>query len=271
MRHRLMVLSTLAVTLLGTACGGGATVAPTESAVSPDDTTSAPATEETGETTETATEAETSETPTEPRTEDTDEATEVTASEPVSATEQTEPTQYLDGNGLELVGYDDGQGASLRFGDPEDVVVGTMFDVYGQPTTDSGWVDAADSPFGVCPGATEGAQVRGVRWGRFEMLFSDAQTQFADAGERHLISYMLSAFASADHPAPTTREGIGLGSTWGQIRTTYGEAAELFPGDGMLPAQFRVLLDDGEIYGSLSDDDDEALVQVISAGTGCGE
>lgn len=180
-----------------------------------------------------------------------------------SAPASEEARVVLDADGLGIAGFGDG---------PEDVIA-ALDGRYGSPTEDSGWVGAGN--FGVCPGST----TRGVRYGQLLALMSDGPSDYAQAGQRHLFGYSVSA--QTDDPAaeygdgPQTADAIGVGSTVADLRAAFGEGLEVREGDELLGPNF-VVTSEGTIQefvftGALTDLTDAGLVTVFSAGQQCGE
>lgn len=160
---------------------------------------------------------------------------------------------------------------AVTLGEPLDRVVAEMNARFGPPDADTGWEPAGTSSFGVCPGATEGAQVRGIRWSRIRLLFSDGPTSYGSDGYEHVFAYDLTSFEGSG-TVPTTAEDIGLGSTVEELRDAYGDRLEIRPGDGALPDRFTVRFGrTGEISGSLRSTDPDGEITFVGAGLPCGE
>ena len=159
-----------------------------------------------------------------------------------------------------LVLRPDGLGDALFGADP-DQVVAYVKAVLGAPTADSGWADPFSS-FGVCPGT----EVRGVTWGDLTLLFSDSSIVLE--GRRHFFSYGYGPpFGATVQPAGMrTAEGIGVGSTVGELRYTY-PAVQLFDAD--LYGPYFVLSD--ELTGFLTGTSDTDAILSFTGGIGCGE
>lgn len=152
----------------------------------------------------------------------------------------------------------DGLG-DLPFGTESEAALAQLTTMLGAPTTDSGWVSAFDSKFGVCPGEL----VRGVTWGSLLVLFADET--LAAVGKRHLYFY---AYGPDPLPAGlTTPEGVGVGSTVAALRIAY-PSVQVYPDDVLGPS-FAV--SPAGLAGSLSDITDAGVVRTITGGEGCGE
>ena len=146
------------------------------------------------------------------------------------------------------------------FGAPADPTIAQISAILGPPTTDSGWVAAFGSPFGVCPGD----EVRGVTWGGLLMLFAD-ETLIV-SGQRHLFHYVYGPEAK---PAGlVTDSGIALGSTVAAIRAAHPDVA-VFEDELLGSAAFA--LGTAGLGGTLSDTSDAGIVTTITGGQGCGE
>ena len=103
---------------------------------------------------------------------------------------------------------------TARFGAEADGVIAYISRYIGPPTADSGWIDALESPFGVC----SGERVRGLQWGQLQLLFGDESSVSSTPG--HFFSYRYGGFTDQP-PVPAglrTDSGLMLGSTLAQIR-----------------------------------------------------
>ncbi len=100
------------------------------------------------------------------------------------------------------------------FDDPAEGAVQALTASFGTPSTDSGWIPAANSPFGTCPGQ----HVRGVRWGQLLTVYSD------QGGPPHFFTYTYGLANREAGPALRTDVGIGLGSTAAQVQAAYPDA-----------------------------------------------
>lgn len=158
----------------------------------------------------------------------------------------------------------------VDLGEGEADVLAEMRARFGSPDADSGWGPARNSPFGVCPGATTGAEVRGVRWDRIRLLFSDADTDHGSAGTKHLMAYDVTSFQGSGD-APATAAGIGLGSTAGQVRDAYGDRAEFRAADEVNADRFVLHLAGGDIVARLDAPPPDGVVTFVTAGAPCGE
>ena len=148
------------------------------------------------------------------------------------------------------------------FGTDPTEVVAYVSSILGKPTADSGWADPV-TLFGVCPGN----EARTVTWGDLTMLFSDDTP--VQPGRRHFFSYVIGPpLGSTVQPAGMrTPEGIGVGSTVGELRFTYPNV-ELYQDDTSAAAEFAV--PDG-VTGFLSGTADTDLVRAIVGGTACAD
>ncbi len=151
-----------------------------------------------------------------------------------------------------------GVGLSSFQADP-DQSIQYISSILGAPTSDSGWVDAATSPFGVCPGTS----VRGVRWGDLLLLYGDLA---AADGVRAFFGYSLGSTtrpATGKPGAVRTANGITLGSTVAAVRTAFPDASIV---DGT-PPTFD--LGGSGVGGTISDISQTGVVTSIYGGTGC--
>jgi hypothetical protein len=179
-------------------------------------------------------------------------------SEATTSTTAAETTTTAPASGLVLGA--DGVG-TVSFGQDPDSAIAALTSVLGEPSSDSGFVDAASSPYGFCPAP----QVRGVVWGGLTLLFSDGDTAYGTAGEQaHLFTYLL----DGTDPAATTEAGVGVGSTSEQVRAAYPEAVQV-PGDELVAPRFDVDLGGTEPLRLTLDD--AGTVTAVTGGAPCGE
>jgi len=166
----------------------------------------------------------------------------------------------------------DGIGAFLFGADPDQVLAGLTLR-WGPPDGDSGWVAAASSPYGPCPGTV----VRGVNWRGFTVLFSDGATPRGPAGTRHFFTWEYQVDDPA-HPAPDkggsrpplkTAGGVSVGATVKALQAAYGDRLELFDEEPDGP-QFGVQTSEGGLFGSVTSLDPGGVVRTIVSGGGCG-
>ncbi|MGH8937213.1 MAG: hypothetical protein ACRDXD_13295 [Acidimicrobiia bacterium] len=193
-----------------------------------------------------------------PDTTTTSEATTTTAST-TTTTALTAELFTLRGDGLDVV----------DFGDPPELVIAALTAAFGSPDEDSGWIGAATSPYGVCPGE----QVRGVRWRDLLVLFSDGDTPYGTADPMgHFFSYVDSIFFDQqDLLGLETEEEIGLGSTRAELEEAYGDRVTITE-DEVFGVFFEIEVPDPAVlWGHLEDASSGAPITDIRGGSGCGE
>lgn len=155
----------------------------------------------------------------------------------------------------------DGLGIVSLGQDPESAVA-TIDAAIGAADSDTGWIDAASSPYGFCPAP----QVRAVVWGDLTLLFSDGDTAYGTAGEQpHLFTYRL----DGPNPAATSAAGIGVGSSGADVRAAYGDAAVQIAGDELVPPRFDLALGGTEPLRATLDDGGNVVA--VEGGAPCGE
>jgi hypothetical protein len=193
---------------------------------------------------------------------------------PTATPDTTPPTTTAPvDEGPAVVLRGDGIGA-FRFGAaPDEVIVGLTLR-WGPPDGDTGWIPAAQSPFGGCPGTV----VRGVSWRGFTVLFSDGATPQGRAGTRHFFTWEYEVDDPA-RPAPDrggnrpplqTVTGATVGMTVQALQGAYGETLELFDEPPRGP-QFGVQTSEGGLFGSVTGLNPAGVVRSIVSGGGCGE
>jgi hypothetical protein len=196
----------------------------------------------------------------------------VTATAPPTSRPKAVTTTGPD-EGPAVVLKGDGIGAFLFGSDPDQVIAGLTLR-WGPPDGDSGWIAAASSPYGPCPGSV----VRGVNWRGFTVLFSDGATPRGQAGTRHFFTweYQVDDLAhpspdkGGNRPALKTTSGVSVGATVAALQSAYGDRLELFDEAPDGP-QFGVQTSEGGLYGSLTGLDPGGIVRTIVSGGGCSQ
>lgn len=149
----------------------------------------------------------------------------------------------------------------VRFGvDPEGVVT-YLKKRLGEPTEDSGYIDAY-SEFGSCPGS----RVRGVRWGDLLLLFGDESTVVD--GRLHFFSWKYGPMSGTALVPPNlkTEVGVTIGSTVSDLRRLH-PSVEIFS-DEIFGAGFEI---ERTLSGTLSSTESSGRVTVLYGGITCGE
>ena len=252
---RAVAAGALAVVLAACSSSGGA-----------DDTTSTSSTSTTPTSTTLVT---TSTTTTEPATTTTEAPTTTTqpttTSTAVSTTTSTTTTAVggplVLSEGAVVVGD-----TRVPFGTGDEATIAAISSSLGDPTEDSGWIDAF-SVYGTCPLPV----IRGVHWDGFVALFTQSATEFADQGTPHFFSWYYPS--GADIGLATDR-GIGVGATVRSLRAAYegpdfvlapwefDETQGFWSTDQFAPSQ---------LSGFATGVSDTDTITAINGGTGCGE
>ncbi len=176
-----------------------------------------------------------------------------------TSTPSTSPTTAPAPGVPSLVLRPDGLG-DIPLGTEAESAISRLTGILGTPTSDSGWVPAFDSPFGVCPGD----EVRGVGWSGLLLLFAD--DTLVTSGQRHLFFYVYGPQAA---PAGLrTETGVGLGSTAAELRAAHPEVA-IFEDDLLGMAAFAV--GEAGLGGTLTSTNADGAVTTITGGQSCGE
>ncbi len=200
---------TLAVSLVLAACGGSADVADADAA-----TTTLPTTTTTTTSLATTTTTTAPTTPPAPTTTTTAATTTTTIPTTTTTAPTTTTTTASAAVQVSNVGVQAGP-AWVYLGIGDEDAIAAFSAALGAPTVDTGWIDAFSSPYGVCPGPV----VRGVEWGSFVALFTQAETDFWTAGVPHFFAYY---YTDGDDPAGiTTTEGVAIGDTIAALETAY--------------------------------------------------
>lgn len=153
----------------------------------------------------------------------------------------------------------------VYFGYDDEDAIEAVSTVFGPPEDDSGWIDSF-SVYGTCPGPV----VRGVHWGGFTMLFTQADTDFWTAGVPHFFAY----YYTSSPPGIRTSEGLTLGMTLADLESLYGGAdlvtgeADLVPGATFW--SYKKAMWTG-MWGYADGLVDASQITSINGGLGCGE
>lgn len=164
----------------------------------------------------------------------------------------------------------------VYFGYDDDDAVAAVSDVLGSPSEDSGWLDSLTDgweQFGVCPSP----RVRGVSWGEngvvaFQLMFTNGDTDFWIGGVEHFYSFHH--YDTSEPSGLTTPEGIGLGSTLGDLRSAYGSGSIMIEEDFFDPSLGYWSYDQHDwtgLRGSATGTSDADTITSINGGRGCGE
>ena len=182
-----------------------------------------------------------------------------TTTTPVTTTTATSGTVALSDEGVQA-------GTTwVPFGTLEADAVGSIATVLGAPTDDSGWTDSF-SVYGTCPAP----EVRGVHWGDFVMLLTQADTDFWSGGVPHFFAY----YYTGNVPSLLTTEGIGIGSTLATLKAAYGgslftiDEAFFDPNTGSWTFDMQAWTG---LWGYTTGQSPVDTVTSIGGGIGCGE
>lgn len=155
----------------------------------------------------------------------------------------------------------------VAFGTNDDDTVEAIRAVLGPPTKDTGWIEAWGA-YGACPEPT----MRAVEWGSLVTLFTTTETDFRPPDEpKHFFAYSY-----ADNAPPhglMTPEGIGVGSTLGELQAAYpGEITidEAFFDPNQGTWSYRLESWTG-LTGSATGQTAADTISSIVGGRGCGE
>lgn len=137
--------------------------------------------------------------------------------------------------------------------------------VLGAPDEDSGWIDSF-SIYGTCPSPV----VRGVHWGSFVLLFTQADTDFWSGGVPHLFAY----YYTSSPPDLQTTEGLRIGDTLETLESLYGGPKLEIDEDPFDPTGGIWLYDVvgwTGMWGYADGQDPTSTISTINGGVGCGE
>lgn len=193
-----------------------------------------------------------------------------TTTAPATTTTMVDDTVLLSDEGLQ-VGAD-----WVPFGSDDDDTIAKLTAALGAPADDTGWLDSATDGwdmFGVCPGPN----VRAVSWGTggntsFQVMFTDADTDFWTGGVEHLYSFYY--YGSSTPDDLETTEGITVGSSLGQLKAAYDpakiEIGEAFFDPAVGYWTYDIATWTG-LWGYATGQTDAHVITSINGGQGCGE
>ena len=252
MTRRLRIVAPIVLAAMAVGgCTSSADSTTTEPSIAATTTTAAPETTTTSTAVTTTTAA--------PETTTTTTAATTTTTEATTTT--TMPPDSVE---LSRVGVQAGE-TSVPFAENDEVAIAAVAAVLGEPDSDSGWVDSF-SVFGTCPPPV----VRGVQWGAFTMLFTQAETDFWTAGVPHFFAWY---YTDAD-PDLATTDGLMLGQSMADVEAIYGGPDLEIGEDPFDPTAalwaYRRAPWTG-LYGGATSQAPDGIVTSMQGGRGCGE
>lgn len=155
----------------------------------------------------------------------------------------------------------------VPFGTDDDDTVAALQAVLGAPTTDSGWIEAWGD-YGACPPP----MMRAVEWDALITLYTNAESDFwSPEGVEHFFSFNY--LASGSPPDLMTPEGIGIGSTLGELKAAYPGEIEIDEAffDPSIGFWSYHLMGWTGLWGYATGLADTSTITSINAGQGCGE
>lgn len=136
----------------------------------------------------------------------------------------------------------------VAFGDPAEEVVAELTDVLGRPTD--------DRPLGSCP---TGEVERLVAFAELAVLIGDRE------GTARFVAWDLGESSGA-FPALRTAEGVGVGTTLGELRAAYGDRLDV-RGDDPFGPGFEVQVPaPGRLGGTLTGTESTDTVATVGGG-----
>lgn len=155
----------------------------------------------------------------------------------------------------------------IQFGYDDDDAVTHITGILGAPSKDTGWI----SPFGDY-GVCYGTKMRAVEWGSFITLYTNGDTDFWSGGVEHFYAYY---YTDVTNPRDLrTPEGIGIGSSLGQLRAAYDpsklviDEAFFDPTVGFWSYDMQTWTG---MWGYATGQSDVHVITSINGGQGCGE
>lgn len=199
------------------------------------------------------------------------ETTTTTLPETTTTTTASETTTTMtapDDGKIELTNEGIRAGAQwIHFGYDDDDAVTHISAILGAPSKDTGWT----SPWGEY-GVCYGSKMRAVEWGSLVTLYTNGDTDFWTGGVEHFYAYY---YTDVNNPRDLrTPEGIGIGSSLGQLRAAYDPAKividEAFfdPTVGFWSYDMHTWTG---LWGYATGQSDAHAITSINGGQGCGE
>lgn len=148
---------------------------------------------------------------------------------------------------------------STTFGADPDGTVAFVNTMFGQPSRDTGWIDAIEI------GACFGSRIRQVAWGDLQLEFGDVSDVAEGRDHFYAYTYGRQGSSAAAPSGLATPENITVGSTVGQLLNSY-PGVQLIEGDDFFPPSFSV---NDNLNGNLSGLTGSDFVEVIIGGLPC--
>jgi hypothetical protein len=153
----------------------------------------------------------------------------------------------------------------VPFGAGDAEAITAISGILGAPNRDSGWIDSF-SEYGTCPGTT----VRGVHWGAFVVLFTEADTDFWTGGIPHFFAW----YYTSEPPELETTKGLVIGDTLATLEALYGGPQLEISENPFDPTGSIWLYDVAGwtgLWGYADGQDPTSDISSINGGRGCGE
>lgn len=188
----------------------------------------------------------------------------------VAETTTSSPTTTAPPAGAKVELTDEGIQAGdqwIYFGYDDDDAVTHISGVLGAPSKDTGWIGPVGD-YGVCLGP----KMRAVEWGSLVTLYTNGDTDFWFGGVEHFYGFYYTDIT--DPPDLRTPQGIGIGSSLGQLKAAYDSAKividEAFfdPSVGFWSYDLHTWTG---LWGYATGQTDADAITSINGGQGCGE
>ncbi len=155
----------------------------------------------------------------------------------------------------------------VSFGYDDDDAVAAFAAVLGAPTKDTGWIDPFGD-YGVC----HPPMMRAVEWGSFITIYTNGDTDFWSGGVEHFYAYYYSNVANP--PDLRTTEGLGIGSSLGDLKAAY-DPAEIVIDDAFFDPSIGFWSYDLQswtgMWGYATGQSNAHVITSVNGGRGCGE
>lgn len=159
---------------------------------------------------------------------------------------------FLAGDGIGEIGL----------GSPAETAITQLSATLGLPDDDTDWT----SSLGTCPGT----ESRIVRWSSLQIFLTNGQTAWAT--EPHFFHYGQSlAAGGGEYLDLRTEKEIGIGSTISELKSAYGEAVIVGDDPAFGPYWEVAGPDPSYLWGTATGVADDAVIDALSGGAGCGE